>query len=62
MPYFLAIDKEEQMALVLALYILEQLDPHPPKKIKVLRFIKARDLITFYVSTKRYEITEKPNG
>lgn len=48
MPYFLAVDKEEQIALVLALYILEQIDPRPPKKIQVLRFIKSRDLITFY--------------
>lgn len=48
MSYFLAIDKEEQIALVLALYILQQLDPRPPKKIQVLRFIRARGLISFY--------------
>jgi hypothetical protein len=48
MSYFLAIDKEEQLALLLALFILEQLDPRPPKKIQVLRFIRARGLITFY--------------
>jgi hypothetical protein len=48
MPYFYSIDKEEQLVLVLALYILDQLDPRPPKKNKVLRFVKARDLIRFY--------------
>ena len=48
MSYFLPIDKEEQLVVVLALYILERLGVRSPKKIQVLRFIKARQLITFY--------------
>ena len=48
MSYFLPIDKEEQLALVLALYILDQLECRAPRKIQVLRFVKARGLIKFY--------------
>ena len=50
MSYFFAIDKEEQFVLVLALFILDQLDPRPPKKVQVLRFVKARGLMKFYES------------
>ena len=48
MSYFVSIDKEEQLALVLALYVLDQLGSPAPKKIQVLRFVKARGLITLY--------------
>jgi len=48
MSYFQPIDKEEQLILLLALYILEQLGNHKAKKIQVLRFLKARGLATFH--------------
>lgn len=48
MPYFYPIDKEEQFAIVLALYILLLLGEHKPERKRVLRFIKARGLIRFY--------------
>jgi len=42
-----AIDKEEQWAVVLALFILAQLGETKPKRAKVLRFIKSRGLVRF---------------
>lgn len=48
MSYFVPIDREEQLALVLALYILDQLGTSKPKKSQVLRFVKARGFIDFY--------------
>lgn len=48
MSYFLPIDKEEQLVVILALYVLDRLGVRSPKKAQVLRFIKARRLITFY--------------
>lgn len=47
MGYFVSIDKEEQLIVVLALYILELLHERKPKRMKVLRFIKARELAHF---------------
>lgn len=47
MTSFLPIDLEEQLILVLAIYILEQLGDKKPGKTKVLRFIKARGLTKF---------------
>ena len=43
-----SIDKEEQLVVVLALYILELLGEQRPKRKKVFRFIKSRDLVRFY--------------
>jgi len=48
MTSFLPIDLEEQFILVLTVYILELLGNRKPEKVQVLRFIKARGLITFY--------------
>lgn len=48
MSYFLPIDKEEQLVVVLALYVLDALGNRSPKKVQVLRFIRARRLITFH--------------
>ena len=48
MSYFIPIDKEEQLVVVLALYILELLDDPKPKRMKVLRFIKNREMVRFY--------------
>lgn len=42
------IDKEEQLVVVLALYILELLGDRKPKRMKVLRFIKSREMVRFY--------------
>ena len=48
MSYFIPIDNEEQLTVVLALYILKLLGEPKPKKAKVLRFIKKRGLVRFY--------------
>jgi restriction endonuclease Mrr len=47
-PYFIAIDREEQLILLLALYVLDKIDSRPLKKIQALRFVKARGLMKFY--------------
>ncbi|HVT30341.1 MAG TPA: winged helix-turn-helix domain-containing protein [Lacipirellulaceae bacterium] len=48
MSYFQPIDKEEQLVLILALYILERLDNRKPTKRQVLRLIRARELLVIH--------------